>query len=173
MTPKPQIIVRTTLGLLVLFSGLCTIFALVVTAAQVWQEHVQERGPEVTAHVDSCGLEQTSTGEDRYYILCEMSYAVGFERTVTTIHSKNAPSREFGSTRANRLRRLNDGSRLIPLARHCVALQPRQTQRSGIRGFGGRRPSHAGQYQAARILRGKLRSPAGDSAVHEGAASDR
>jgi len=82
------------LGFLVLFSGLCTIFALVVTAAQAWQEHAQARWPEVTAHVDSCGLEPTSTGEQRYYILCEMSYAVGSERTVTTIHSTNAPSRE-------------------------------------------------------------------------------
>jgi hypothetical protein len=39
------------LGLIVLvvLLGLCTTFALVVTAAQAWQEHAQARWPEVTA----------------------------------------------------------------------------------------------------------------------------
>ena len=92
--PKPQIILRTTLGFLVLFSGLCTIFALVVTAAQAWQEHAQERWPEVTAHVDTCGLERTSSGEKRYHIRCRLSYAVVAERNVTSIYSINAPSPE-------------------------------------------------------------------------------
>jgi hypothetical protein len=44
------------LGLLVVFSGLCTIFVLVATAAQAWQEHAQARWPEVTARVEKCGL---------------------------------------------------------------------------------------------------------------------
>jgi hypothetical protein len=89
--PKTQLM-RRTLGVLVLFSGLCTVFALVVTAAQAWQEHAQERWPEATAHVDSCGLERTSSGEERYHIRCRLGYVVGGEQNVTTVHSINAPS---------------------------------------------------------------------------------
>jgi len=85
---------RLMLAMLVLCSGLCTIFASMVTAAQAWQEHAQERWPEVTAHVDTCGLEQTSTGVRRYYIRCRLSYAVGVEQNVATIYSRNAPSPE-------------------------------------------------------------------------------
>jgi hypothetical protein len=49
-------------------------FALVVTAAQAWQEHAQARWPEVTAHVDRCGLDQTSTGRREKY--CALSSAL-------------------------------------------------------------------------------------------------
>jgi hypothetical protein len=55
---------RQTLGALVVFSGLCTVLALVLTASEAWQEHARERWPQVTAHVDSCGLERVSTGEE-------------------------------------------------------------------------------------------------------------
>jgi hypothetical protein len=61
------------LAVLVVFSGLCTIFASVVTAAQAWQEHAQARWPEVTARVDTCGLNQTSSGPRRYRIRCRLS----------------------------------------------------------------------------------------------------
>ena len=84
--PKTQLM-RRTLGALVVFSGLCTAFALLVTAAQAWQEHNQERWPEVTAHVDSCGLEPTSSGEKIYHIRCRLSYVVGGEQNVTTVLS--------------------------------------------------------------------------------------
>lgn len=97
--PKTQWM-RRTLGVLVLFSGLCTVFALVVTAAQAWHEHAQERWPEVTAHVDSCGLEPSS-GEDMYHLRCRLSYVVGGEQNVTTVHSINVgvwqyPRNQFG-----------------------------------------------------------------------------
>jgi len=83
------------LGLIVLvaLSGLCTIFAAVVTAAQAWQEHAQARWPEVTAHVDRCGLDQTSSGRrEKYYIHCRLSYAVGAEQNVANVYSINVPS---------------------------------------------------------------------------------
>ena len=83
------------LGLIVLvaLSGLCTIFAAVVTAAQAWQEHAQARWPEVTAHVDRCGLDQTSSGRrEKYYIHCRLSYAVGAEQNVASVYSSNVPS---------------------------------------------------------------------------------
>jgi|SRR5580658_10173283 hypothetical protein len=93
--PKGQLI---WLGLMVLvaFSGLCTIFASVVTAAQAWQEHAQARWPEVTAHVDRCGLDRTSSGRrEKFYIHCRLSYAVGVEQNVTNVYSSNVPSPEI------------------------------------------------------------------------------
>jgi hypothetical protein len=82
------------LSLLVALSGLCTIFVLVVTAAQALQEHAQARWPEVTARVDRCGLDQTSSGPRRYYIHCRLSYAVGAEQNATNVYSHHVPSPE-------------------------------------------------------------------------------
>ncbi len=93
--PKSQLI---WLGLMVLvaLSGLCTIFASVVTAAQAWQEHAQARWPEVTAHVDRCGLDRTSSGRrEKFYIHCRLSYTVGAEQNVTNVYSSNVPSPEI------------------------------------------------------------------------------
>lgn len=83
------------LGLMVLvvLFGLCTIFASVVTSAQAWKEHAQARWPEVTARVDECGLNRTSSGRrEKFYIRCRLSYAVGAERNVTNVYSSNVPS---------------------------------------------------------------------------------
>ena len=84
----------TVLGFLVLSTGLSTIFMGVVTARQAWEEHVQEQWPEVMAHVDTCDLQQTSSGGPWYYIRCHLKYTVGSERNVTSIISMNAPARE-------------------------------------------------------------------------------
>lgn len=86
------------LGLMVLvvFSGLCTIFVSVGTAAQAWQERAQARWPEVTARVDECGLMRTSTnGRRKLYIRCRLSYAVGAEQHATNIYSGNFPAPEI------------------------------------------------------------------------------
>jgi hypothetical protein len=90
--PKAQLL-RLGLMLLVALSGMCTIFALVVTAAQAWQEHGQAQWPEVTARVDRCGLNQTSSGRrEKFYIRCRLSYAVGAEQNVANVYSSNVPS---------------------------------------------------------------------------------
>ena len=86
------------LGLIVLviFLGLCTLFASVVTVAQAWQEHVQARWPELTARVDECGLERTSSnGRRKFHIRCRLSYAVGAEQHATDIYSGNVPAPEI------------------------------------------------------------------------------
>ena len=93
--PKGQLM---WLGLMVLvaFSGLCTIFVSVATAAQALQEHAQARWPEVTALVDRCGLNRTSSnGRRKFYIQCRLSYAVGAERNATNVYSSNVPSPEI------------------------------------------------------------------------------
>jgi Protein of unknown function (DUF3592) len=82
--------------LLVLFLGLCTMFASVVTVAEAWQEHLRARWPEVTARVDECGLNQTSSGRrENFYIRCRLRYAVGAEEHAANIYSSNVPSPEI------------------------------------------------------------------------------
>jgi Protein of unknown function (DUF3592) len=96
----------TWLGLMVLvvFSGLCMIFVLVATAAQAWQEHAQARWPEVTAHVDRCGLTRTSTNWGRKsYIQCRLSYAVGAEQDATNVFSAQFPSPEVWQSPPNQI----------------------------------------------------------------------
>ena len=99
---------RRTFGALVVFSGLCTVFALVVTAAQAWHEHAQERWPEVTAHVDSCGLEPSS-GKDMYHIRCRLSYFVGGQQNVTTVYSSNVGVWQYSRHQIGPLEQWIDG----------------------------------------------------------------
>jgi hypothetical protein len=91
--PKTQLVWRGIVGLLGLFAGLCTIFALVVSVAEGLQEHAQQQWPETTARVDKCGLHQSSSGRrDQYYIDCRLTYTVGAEEFVTKIYSGSVPS---------------------------------------------------------------------------------
>jgi uncharacterized protein DUF3592 len=101
--------VRLGLMVLVLFFGLCTVFAAVVTAAQAWQEHVQARWPEVTARVDDCGLTRTSTRErEMFYIRCRLNYTVGAEQHAATIYSIRVPSRELWQYPPNQIAPFED-----------------------------------------------------------------
>jgi len=90
---------------LVVFLGLCTIFASVVTVAEAWQEHAQARWPEVTARVDRCGLQRTSTGRRQYfYIRCRLSYTVGgFEQNATNVYSASVPGPEVSQYPPNQI----------------------------------------------------------------------
>jgi len=77
-------------GLVLLF-GLCTIFAGAVTVVQAWQEHTQERWPEVTARVENCRMQRSSTGQrNRYYIDCRLGYEIGDEENVAEVYSVSA-----------------------------------------------------------------------------------
>ena len=92
---KNQVPWRGFAAILGVFAGLCTIFALAVTAAEAWQEHAQAQWLETTARVDRCYLHQTSTGRrNRYYIDCRLIYAVGTEQIAAHVYSANVPSRE-------------------------------------------------------------------------------
>jgi Protein of unknown function (DUF3592) len=81
-----------TLGL---FTGLCTLFALVVTAAQAWQEHTESQWPETTAQVQRCGLELYSRKYRKYWIECSLQYQVHGQEIATRVHALDAtdPSR--------------------------------------------------------------------------------
>jgi hypothetical protein len=85
-TPPKSHWMRLILMVMVLFSGLCTIFASVVTAAIAWTEHAEAQWPQVTARVDQCGLDESPTGErEMYYIRCRLIYEVGAEQNTATV----------------------------------------------------------------------------------------
>ncbi len=77
------------------FLGLCTIFALVVTASEAWKEHAQAQWPEVTARIQSCGIRVSrkgysgpfDSGGGGYYIRCRIGYQVGAEEPTADIFS--------------------------------------------------------------------------------------
>lgn len=92
ISQKPQLL-YSGLILLIALSGLCTLFALVVTAMEASQEHAQGSWPEVTAHVDRCGMVRSSTGRRQmYYIHCRLSYSVDAEQNFADVYSASAPS---------------------------------------------------------------------------------
>ncbi|MFZ0734812.1 MAG: DUF3592 domain-containing protein [Candidatus Sulfotelmatobacter sp.] len=98
-------------GLIVLvaLSGLCTLFALVVTAAQAWQEHAQESWPQVTARVDRCAMDRTSTRRrEMYYIHCRLSYALAAEQNVADVASASAPSSKVWQYPPNQIQPFED-----------------------------------------------------------------
>ena len=75
-----------------LFAGLCTVFALVVTAAEGWVEHAQAQWPEATARVQRCGLDVYTHNPETYWIDCGLSYTVRGEDVVSHVHSRSIPS---------------------------------------------------------------------------------
>ena len=106
---KPRVLWRGIVAFLGLFAGLCTLFALVVTAGEAWQEHAQAQWPETTARVEECTLHQTSTGRrDRYYIDCRLKYAVGAEQIAAHVYSAPVPSREVWQYPPNQIGPLED-----------------------------------------------------------------
>lgn len=104
-----QVVWRGVAAILGVFTGLCTVFALIVTAAEAWQEHSQAQWPETTARVERCYLHQTSTRRrDRYYIDCRLSYTVNTEQIVAHAYSGNVPSREVPQYPPNQIGPLED-----------------------------------------------------------------
>jgi acyl transferase domain-containing protein len=80
------------LGVLVLFSGACTLFVGVVTASQAWQEYAQQSWRDATAHVDTCVLTRSSTnGRHRLYIQCRFVYSAGLELNAINVYSTPFP----------------------------------------------------------------------------------
>jgi hypothetical protein len=75
-----------------LFAGLCSILALVVTAAEGWQEHAQAQWPEATAGVQTCGVDIYTHNPEAYWIDCRISYLVGAEKIVSEVHSRSTPA---------------------------------------------------------------------------------
>jgi|SRR5208282_1047853 len=75
-----------------LTAGLCTAFALVVTAAEAWTEHAQAQWPRATAHVQRCGLDIYIHRPESYWIDCSVIYTVRGEDIVSHVHSLTTPA---------------------------------------------------------------------------------
>ena len=75
-------------------TGLCTVFALVVTAAQAWVEHAQAQWPTATARVQRCGVDlyNHTPRHEAYWIDCSISYSVRGEEIVAHVHSLSTPA---------------------------------------------------------------------------------
>ena len=48
---------RGLIGVLGIFAGLCTVFALIVGMSDGWREHAQESWPQTTATIERCSLD--------------------------------------------------------------------------------------------------------------------
>lgn len=86
--PKGRRLVMTLAGFFCLFSGLCTVFMLVVTAALAWQDRVHAQWPEATAQVQRCGLYPYPPDPKYDRIDCSVSYTVRGEEIVSHVYSR-------------------------------------------------------------------------------------
>jgi len=131
LPPKTQLKWQGLVGLLGLFAGLCTIFALIVTVAEGWQEHVQAQWPEATARVEKCYLHQTSSGRrDRYYIDCRLAYVAEDHEFVAKVYSRSVPSRAIWQYPPNQIGPLEDWANEhpqgTPITVHYDPLNPKK-----------------------------------------------
>ena len=116
--------VRMLASFLALFSGLCTVFALAVTATQAWQEHVEAQWPEATAQVQRCGLDIYMHKPESYRIDCSIRYTVRGEDVVSHVYSRStaAPRRVIGQYPPQQFERLQEWvdahPKGIPIAVH-------------------------------------------------------
>jgi len=89
--PKWRRLVLASAGFLGLFTGLCAVFLLVVTAALAWQDHAHAQWPEATAQVQRCGLDLYTPNPKYYRIDCSVSYTVRGEEIVSHVYSRTTP----------------------------------------------------------------------------------
>ena len=89
--PKWRRLVWAFVGFFGLFTGLCTVFLLVVTAALAWKDHSHAQWPEATAQVQRCGLDLYPPDPKYYRIDCSVSYTAGGEETVSHVYSRTTP----------------------------------------------------------------------------------
>jgi hypothetical protein len=89
--PKWRRLVKFLASFFGLFAALCTVFALVVTAAEGWVEHAQAQWPTATSRVQRCGMEVYTHRLGSYWIDCSLSYTVRGVEMVSHVHSRTIP----------------------------------------------------------------------------------
>ena len=92
--PKRRMTWRAALGLFAVFSGLCTIFVLVVSLAEGWQEHLQAQWPQANARIQRCqmAMHHGNRRSETWNIECRISYLVGDEEIISRVASRSVPS---------------------------------------------------------------------------------
>jgi hypothetical protein len=100
---------------LILLSGLCTAFALVVTAVQARQESQQAQWPEAPANVDISRMEQRSIRRRQiFHLHCQLSYEVGAERHLMNLYSRFVPGPNVPQYPAGQIEPLEEWVRVHP-----------------------------------------------------------
>ena len=89
--------VQALFGFLSLFAALCTIFALIVTAAERWREHTQSSWPAASASIQRCALDtyvrvRGGVRSTRSRITCDIQYAANGEDVQALLHSASSSS---------------------------------------------------------------------------------
>jgi hypothetical protein len=73
-------------------AGLCTVFALVVTAAEAWQDQVRAQWAEASAQIQRCDLDVYTHNPESYRIDCAITYKVRGEQIVSHVFSRCTPA---------------------------------------------------------------------------------
>lgn len=72
-------------------AGLCTVFTVIATLANAWQERAQAAWPQVTASVINCEMAETSSSSRRYNIRCRLKFNADSQQIRATICSLDVP----------------------------------------------------------------------------------
>jgi hypothetical protein len=103
----PKLTWRGFVGLMGFFAALCTIFGLVVTMAEAWQERAEAHWPETTARIEACSVDPTTDGQRRL-IVCHLTYAVDAKKIATTVHSRSILWPVFWEYPANQIGQMEE-----------------------------------------------------------------
>src|SRR5215469_2383771 len=95
-SPGRPLTAQGIVGLLAVFAGLCAVFALIVSVADAWREHVQQTWPEVTATVQRCSVDPhipiRGSRAPLWTIHCRIAYRVGGDEIEGRIESRSTTS---------------------------------------------------------------------------------
>jgi hypothetical protein len=85
------------IGLLGLFGGLCTLFALIFSAVDGWRENAREKWPEATATLERCSVDlrdpyRPVDRDAAWRIQCQVRYRAGTDQIETSIGSRSTSS---------------------------------------------------------------------------------
>jgi hypothetical protein len=92
---KTSLTLGGVMMLLGAFAGLCTVFALVATAADAWREHAQESWPVATATLHRCTVDRYKSmhNEVTWRIICNVNYFAQGDETAARVTSHSAFAR--------------------------------------------------------------------------------
>ena len=95
--PRRPFTAQGLIGVLALFAGLCTIFVLIVTVADSWSEHKQERWQQATASIERCSVEpfipyRSKSRDPVWYIQCRIGYRADADQIETSVRSRTTGS---------------------------------------------------------------------------------
>jgi len=127
----------------------------------------------VTARVDECGLNRTSSGpREKFYIRCRLSYAVGAEQHATNVYSSNVPSPEIWRYPPNQIAPfeewVNEHPQGTPIVVRCDPADHTKVVLVAAQ-YAARWTANSEQCEATGISGGKFPGPADDCANHTAA----